>query len=57
MYFACKYVCASPTCSVHGGQKRASAPLEPELQVAVNCYVGAGMECGFSGKAASALSS
>jgi hypothetical protein len=45
-YCTCVYVCVSEcictnVCSVSGGRKRASDPLELELQVAVSC-VGSG---------------
>ena len=39
-----------------GGQKRASDPLELELQTAVNCCVGAGNQTQVSARVANALS-
>ena len=40
---ACMYVCMYACVPrAHGCQKKMLAPLEPELQVVVNCLVGAG---------------
>ena len=36
------HVCVLHACSVHGGQKRVSDPLELESQTVVSCQVGAG---------------
>jgi hypothetical protein len=37
--YVCMYACVP---RAHGCQKKMLAPLEPELQVVVNCLVGAG---------------
>jgi hypothetical protein len=43
-------------CSTHGGQKRVSdSSLELELQMAVSCHVGVGIEPRSSGRAGSAF--
>lgn len=39
----------------HGGQRRTSDPLEPELQRVVSYHAGAGTKSGFSGRLTSAL--
>lgn len=40
LLYACVRVCAPRVCSVFGGQKRASHPLDLELQTALSCHVG-----------------
>lgn len=35
-------VCATCMCITHGGQKRASGPVELNLQMVVSCLVGTG---------------
>ena len=41
--FACMYVCVPHKClAAPGGQKKALVPLELELEMIVNCCVGAG---------------
>lgn len=41
-YIAYMYISEPTSYSARGGQKRASDPLELELQAVVICYVGAG---------------
>ena len=48
-------VCALHVCSAHGGQKRATDPLELELQMVEPPYVGAGNQTPVSAGATSAL--
>ena len=38
---ACMYANILSVCSAHRGQKRASDPLEPELQMVLSCQTGA----------------
>jgi hypothetical protein len=40
---------------IHGSQKGASDPMEPELQIVVGCHLGGGTELGSSVRATSAL--
>lgn len=40
------YACVPYECSTHKRQKMALDPLETELQVAVNCHVGARNQTG-----------
>lgn len=47
--------CVPHECSAQGGQMRAMDPLEPELQGAVSCRVGAGNQ--ISARANGALKS
>ena len=54
-YSAGMHVCIAYLYSAQRNQKRASDPLELELQTVVNLHVGAGIEPGSSGRAASAL--
>jgi len=40
--YVCLYVCVPPVYRVYGNPKRTLGPLELELQMVVNCHVGAG---------------
>lgn len=42
IFFSCVYICVQHVCSACGDQRRASDPLNLELQILVICHVGAG---------------